>query len=83
MFVYSISQNKILFLYETTEHFALVTEGTNLAMIYDDYYMKHNRKKVLETNATEGSEEYKKLETSILSLDKSITEAFKYNIWYE
>ena len=52
-------------------------------MIYDDYYMKHNRKKVLETNATEGSEEYKKLETSILSLDKSITEAFKYNIWYE
>ena len=68
---------------ETTEHFALVTEGTNLAIIYDDYYMKHNRQKVLETNAIEGSEEYKKLETSILSLDKSIIEAFKHNIWYK
>jgi len=68
---------------ETTEHFALVTEGTNLAIIYDNYYMKHNRQKVLETNATEGSEEYKKMEDSILSLDKSITEAFKHNIWYK
>ncbi len=68
---------------ENTEHFALVTEGTNLAIIYDNFYMKHNRQKVLETNATEGSKEYKKLESSILSLDKSITESFKHNIWYK
>jgi hypothetical protein len=45
--------------------------------------MKHNRQKVLETNATENSKEYKKMEDSILSLDKSITEAFKHNIWYK
>ena len=68
---------------ENTEHFALVTEGTNLAIIYDDFYMKHNRQKVLETNAVKNSKEYKKMEDSILSLDKSITEAFKYNIWYK
>ncbi len=68
---------------ENTEHFALLTEGTNLAIIYGDFYMKHNRQKVLETNATENSKEYKKMEDSILSLDKSITEAFKHNIWYK
>ncbi len=65
-----------------TEHFALVTEGTNLAIIYDNFYMKHNRQKVLETNAKEGSQEYKKLEDSILSLDKVTTESFKHNTWY-
>lgn len=67
---------------KNTEHFALVTEGTNLAIIYDDFYMKHNRQKMLETNAKEGSSEYKKMEDSILSLDKATTEAFKHNIWY-
>ena len=45
--------------------------------------MKHNRQKVLETNAQDGSEEYKKLENSILSLDKVTTESFKHNIWYK
>ena len=68
---------------KNTEHFALVTEGTNLAIIYNDFYMKHNRQKVLETNAQDGSEEYKKLENSILSLDKVTTESFKHNIWYK
>ncbi len=67
---------------KSTEHFALVTEGTNLAIIYDDYYMKHNRQKVLETNAKEGTQEYKKLEDAILSLDKVTTESFKHNTWY-
>lgn len=67
---------------EKAEHFALVTEGTNLAIIYDDFYMKHNRQKVLETNTKEDSPEYKKLENSILSLDKVTTESFKHNIWY-
>ena len=67
---------------KNAEHFALVTEGTNLAIIYDDFYMKHNRQKVLETNAEKNSPEYKKLEDSILSLDKVTTEAFKHNTWY-
>ena len=66
-----------------TEHFALLTEGTNLAIVYDGFYMKHNREKVLETNAKEDSLEYKKLEDSILSLDKVTTEAFKHNTWYK
>jgi len=51
-------------------------------MLYYENYEKINHK-VLGTNATEGSEEYKKLESSILSLDKSITEAFKHNVWYK
>ncbi len=67
---------------KNTEHFALLTEGTNLAIIYDNFYMKHNRQKVLETNAEKDSPEYKKLEDSILSLDKVTIEAFKHNTWY-
>lgn len=68
---------------DKTKHFAFITEGTNLAIIYDDYYMKHNRNKVLETNTTENSKEYKNLEEAILSLDKVTTESFKRNIWYK
>ncbi len=69
---------------KNTRHFAFMTEGTNLTIIYDDnYYMKHNRQKVLETNTKENSQEYKNMEEAILSLDKSTTEAFKHNIWYK
>ncbi len=68
---------------DKTEHFAFITEGTNLAVIYDGYYMKHNRNKVLETNTKANSQEYKKLEDTILSLDKATTESFKHNIWYK
>jgi len=68
---------------EGTEHFAFITEGTNLAIIFNDYYMKHDRQKVLETNAKKDSFEYKKMEDSILALDKVTTESFKYNTWYK
>ena len=68
---------------KNTEHFAFITEGTNLSIIYNNYYMKHNRQKVLETDSQENSPEYKKMEEAILSLDKATTESFKYNIWYK
>ncbi len=68
---------------KNTAHFAFITEGTNLSIIYDSYYMKHNRQKVLETNAEKNSIEYTNLEKTILSLDKTTTEAFKHNLWYK
>lgn len=66
-----------------TKHFALISEGTDLGLIYNDEYMRHSRKNVLETSVKKESEEYNEMQDIILSLDKVVSELFLYNKWFK
>ena len=63
-------------------HFAFITEGgSNIALITDQGFIRHNRIKALESSATPGTALYQQLETDLLSLDKSTTSLFQNNSW--
>ncbi len=68
---------------EKASHCAFICEGNNIAVVEGDYYMRHNRQTVLETNVEKDSDGYKKLEERVLSFDKVVSYSFKYNKWFE
>lgn len=66
-----------------TKHFAFMSEGTNIALVYNDNYMRHSRQEVLESSATKDSDEYNEMQDMILSLDKVVSESFLHNKWFK
>lgn len=63
-------------------HFAFITEGTNLAFINADGYIRHDRLRTLESSAPEGSAARAQLEQNLLALDKSVLSLFENNRWF-
>ena len=62
--------------------FALISEGTNLALVSDEDYLRHNRRETLEASASEESPKRAHMEDAVLALDKSVTALFARNAWY-
>jgi len=66
-----------------TRHFAIMNDGLNIGYVEGDNFMVHNRNAPVESSAQKGTPEFEELETSLLSLDKAITESFRFNKWYK
>ncbi len=62
-------------------HRAFITEGSNLAVITPQGFLRHDRSKGLESSLDKNSEDYARLEQEILALDKSVTSLFQNNHW--
>ena len=62
-------------------HRAFITEGSNLAIITPEGFLRHDRSKGLESSLDKNSEDYARLEQEVLALDKSVTSLFQNNHW--
>lgn len=63
--------------------FALISEGTNIALAADEDYLRHNRRETLEASAPENGPRRAQMEDAALALDKSVTALFARNAWHE
>ncbi|MDR0823209.1 MAG: LTA synthase family protein [Endomicrobium sp.] len=64
-------------------HFALISDGMNIALYQGNDFVSHNRVSLVDANIDKNSEKFKTMQDSVLSLDKAVTEAIKFDIWYK
>ncbi|GHT56438.1 alkaline phosphatase [Endomicrobiia bacterium] len=68
---------------KNANHFALISDGANIALVEGDNYIKHDRKRVVQSSfSNHDSKKFKTMQETLLSLDKSIVELFRKNKWY-
>lgn len=64
------------------QHFAFISESTNLAFIDPTGHIRHNRLQPLEISAAPGTPQHQALQERLLALDKSVQVLFENNRWF-
>jgi phosphoglycerol transferase MdoB-like AlkP superfamily enzyme len=68
---------------KNAKHFALIAAGADIILVEGNNYIRHNRAKVTQSSFDNSEDKKsKKMEETLLSLDKSIVELFRKNKWY-
>ena len=64
-------------------HFAFIVDGSNIVLYEREKFISDSRVRVVETNLDESSAEFNIMYENLLSIDKSITETFRFDKWYK
>jgi len=67
---------------EEANHFAFIVDGSDIVLYQGKDFVSNNRLRTVETNLDKNSEHFKTMEENLLSIDKSITETFRFDKWY-
>lgn len=63
-------------------HFAFISESTNLAFIDPTGHIRHNRLQTLESSSADATPQRQALQERLLALDKSVQVLFENNRWF-
>jgi phosphoglycerol transferase MdoB-like AlkP superfamily enzyme len=64
-------------------HFAFIVDGSDIVLYQGSDFVKNSRLRTVETNLDQNGAHFKNMEETLLSLDKSITETFRFDKWYK
>jgi len=68
---------------KTARHFALLNDGSNIIIVENGDYIRHNREQTIDSSLEENNPKYKDLQETLLFLDKALIETLRKNIWYK
>jgi len=65
-----------------SNHFAFIVDGSNIVLYDGEKYVSDSRLRVVDTNLDENDTSFNIMRENLLSIDKSITETFRFDKWY-